>query len=74
LPCSEEPGEPGIFDIFDQQQSEIDAVLPVALLHNERSLIGQLCPGLRLCLAAEVATGLMCDRCGGSRLWGAVDV
>jgi hypothetical protein len=32
-------------------------------LYNEASLIGQLCPGLRLCLAADVATGLMCDRC-----------
>jgi hypothetical protein len=34
-------------------------------LSDGSSLIGQLCPGLRLCLAAEVATGLMCDRWGG---------
>jgi hypothetical protein len=33
-----------------------------ARLYDGRSLIGQIAPGLRLCLAAEVATGLMCDR------------
>jgi len=31
-------------------------------LWGPSSLIGQLCPALRLCLAAEVATGLLCDR------------
>jgi len=31
-------------------------------LSDSSSLIGQLCPALRLCLAAEVATGLLCDR------------
>jgi hypothetical protein len=33
------------------------------VLYGKESLVGQLAPGLRLCLAAEVATGLLCDRC-----------
>jgi len=36
-------------------------------LSDANSLIGQLCPALRLCLAAEVATGLLCDRWGLSQ-------
>ena len=39
-------------------------LLRTHVLSDGSSLIGQLCPGLRLCLAAEVATGLVCDRWG----------
>jgi len=39
-------------------------------LCDSNSLIGQLCPALRLCLAAEVATGLLCDRWVGGWVGG----
>jgi hypothetical protein len=62
---SADPGLPGRFDDYAKQQSPAIAGFSPSDLHDEHSLIGQLCPGLRLCLAAEVATGLMCDRLVG---------
>ncbi len=49
-------------DDFMLQKEKEKEDTPSAVLSDGSSLIGQLCPGLRLCLAAEVATGLMCNR------------
>lgn len=42
--------------------------LDAAVMADGRSLIGQLAPQLRLCLAAEVATGLLCPGCAPQKL------
>jgi hypothetical protein len=75
--CSTPKAGPGSFPIDAMAVSPddpgMDLVrehLGVGCLSGQASLIGQLCPGLRLCLAAEVATGLMCDRWAGvSACW-----
>jgi hypothetical protein len=61
--CSVELGCPGAWrkSAIDLKQDGFVGTFHTSL-HDKHSLIGQLCPGLRLCLAAEVATGLMCDR------------
>jgi hypothetical protein len=74
ISCSTTEVGPGSFPIDALAASRDDSTVGVqkhffgvGCLAGQHSLIGQLCPGLRLCLAAEVATGLMCDGCvGGS--------
>jgi hypothetical protein len=55
----------GVYGAASQERLAGQRVTHSYALSDKDSLIGQLCPGLRLCLAAEVATGLMCDRWGG---------
>jgi hypothetical protein len=55
---------PGIRSSTNAAIQYAESQLDSHMLHDpEHSLIGQLSPGLRLCLAAEVTTGLICDRC-----------
>jgi hypothetical protein len=71
---SDELGQHGVFPSHlnlpaDAHHHQHDRQEPTLsdLLSDSSSLIGQLAPGLRLCLAAEVATGLLCDRWGLAR-------
>jgi hypothetical protein len=68
LSCSQDLGQPGSFEGQYQHEhysvAEATEGLDSHVLYGKESLIGQLAPGLRLCLAAEVATGLLCDRWG----------
>jgi hypothetical protein len=63
------PDEPARFTPFygcgSTPIQDAEEILDSNSLYNTSSLIGQLRPGLQLCLAAEVATGLLCDRWEG---------